>query len=317
MTQAKNQHYVPQLLLKNFASEKGQLWVFDKKHRRSFKENKKNVASQNYFYNTAVNDGSFSMEEWLSQIETIAAPTINTIVSQRNLEAINSATKRDLAFFFAVQMVRTTMPQGKLKRLIKTLRETYISQGKSIEELDEHLKEFVTDPTEDDLKAHTARSILENAPIYAPYLENKVWALLACSTNEPYLIGDHPVTRKNEINKDSSDYPGITKLGIEIYIPLSTDLCLALWCPSVIHGMNTQFAPESNWTLDQTFKISDLLIGSKYASKLINILQIYWSERFLLSKSGDFGDLESQLEKLPFLRSGPRPGLGVQNEESL
>ncbi|WP_082485761.1 DUF4238 domain-containing protein [Acidovorax sp. Leaf84] len=311
MTHAKNHHYVPQLLLKNFSSNKGRLHVFDKLNTRPFPENQKNIASENYFYNFSEDGINHSMEEWLSQLETKAAPIIDEIVSSKNLNSINSATKSELSFFFAVQMARTKMPQEKIKRLVKRFRELLTENGQEISNLDEKLKDFVTEPTENDLKAGTAKAIRVDAPMYAPYLENKIWMLIERSQETPFIIGDHPVARKNEIDKDWSDFPGLMKIGVEFYIPLSPDLCLAMWCPSIVQGVINQFAPEKEWIVDRTFKVANILSGSKNSSKIVNALQVYWSERFLFSKNDDFGDLAEKINNLPYMRHGPRPKLNI------
>lgn len=315
MSQAKNHHYVPQLLLKNFSSNKGQLHVFDKLNTRTFKENQKNIASENYFYNFTEDGLTYSMEEWLSKLETKASPIIDEIILSKNLECINSATKCDLSFFFAVQMARTKMPQEKIKRLVKRMRELLTESDQEISNLDEQIKEFLKDPTENELKAGTAKAIRVNAPMYAPYFENKIWMLIERSQEEAFIIGDHPVVRKNEINKDWSDFPGIMKIGVEFYIPLSPEICLAMWCPSIAQGVKNQFLPTNEWTIDRTFKITKILSGSQHSSKIVNNLQVYWSERFLFSKNDDFGDLAERINRMPHMKYGPRPRLNVEREE--
>jgi len=49
---AKNEHYVPQFILKNFTVGNGkQIYVFDKHDEKSFKTNIRNIAAETGFYN--------------------------------------------------------------------------------------------------------------------------------------------------------------------------------------------------------------------------------------------------------------------------
>lgn len=54
MSKVKNQHYVPQSYLKNFAVYRkrgaSHIWVFDKFNQNTFSTPVRNVASQGYFY---------------------------------------------------------------------------------------------------------------------------------------------------------------------------------------------------------------------------------------------------------------------------
>ena len=50
MNKVKNQHYVPQFYLKQWANNKEQLFVYDKKQKKSFTSNVKNVVSSKFFY---------------------------------------------------------------------------------------------------------------------------------------------------------------------------------------------------------------------------------------------------------------------------
>jgi hypothetical protein len=46
----KRGHYVPQAYLRNFVSEDGQLWVFDKPNQKSYPTNTRNAAVEARFY---------------------------------------------------------------------------------------------------------------------------------------------------------------------------------------------------------------------------------------------------------------------------
>lgn len=80
---AKNQHYVPQFILKNFSSgKKDQVFVFDKECSKKFRSNVRNIASENGFYNFEINGKEHSFEPLLCEIEAASALIINRIVEE-------------------------------------------------------------------------------------------------------------------------------------------------------------------------------------------------------------------------------------------
>lgn len=71
MAEKKNQHYVPQSYLARWTDESGLLHVFNKETGETFRANPRNVASQNYFYDSP---GSQSrVEHVLAKIEDESA----------------------------------------------------------------------------------------------------------------------------------------------------------------------------------------------------------------------------------------------------
>ena len=68
---AKNQHYVPQLVLRNFTVGDGkQIYVFDKQDEKSFITNIRNIAAETGFYNFDVKEFKFTIEPALSDLES-------------------------------------------------------------------------------------------------------------------------------------------------------------------------------------------------------------------------------------------------------
>ena len=82
----KNQHLVPQFLLKNFASrDEAFIWAYDKNEKYNeqnrIKERAiKKVASEKYFYDKNKKDPESSYEYVLQEIENNSAPIIAEII---------------------------------------------------------------------------------------------------------------------------------------------------------------------------------------------------------------------------------------------
>ena len=60
---AKNQHYVPQFILRNFTVGDGkQIHVFDKQDEKSFRTNIRNIAAETGFYNFDIKEYKFTTD---------------------------------------------------------------------------------------------------------------------------------------------------------------------------------------------------------------------------------------------------------------
>jgi len=68
----KNQHYVPQFVLRRFSNADGKLWVYDKWTRKRFLSSPRNVAAENAFYDCEFNGELISLESAMCDIEASA-----------------------------------------------------------------------------------------------------------------------------------------------------------------------------------------------------------------------------------------------------
>src|SRR5580698_8543943 len=101
-----HQHYVPQLLLRNFAvgsKRNRQVWVFDKQSEKSFRTSIRNVANEGHFYDFSVDGKGHSLDPGLQKLESLVAEDFRWILQQRSLPRSPEARDR-IAFFVAVQM---------------------------------------------------------------------------------------------------------------------------------------------------------------------------------------------------------------------
>jgi hypothetical protein len=107
MNKVKNQHYVSQFYLKQWTNNKKQLFVYDKKQKKSFTSNVNVVASSRFFYDLPEIDDNKKveiieklkkdgfedayindlfqeqvLENSFSQLEAIVAPLLNQIIKK-------------------------------------------------------------------------------------------------------------------------------------------------------------------------------------------------------------------------------------------
>ncbi len=220
----KNQHFVPRLLLRNFAGgEDGVVQVFDSQrgvHRPQ--TSVRRVFSQNYFY-----DDDNVVESFLAKhVERPAAPIIEAIVRNPGIAIPNESI--ELFRFICVQMNRTP---GALDTVIELI-------DKSAETVFQRLGELNDFPAEDmaklKLRLQDERALLGSQTVEGalnwPLVRDLSWHVLSNGTSLPFVISDNPVVRYNWYLRDSTDpsYTSLTKHGVQVFMPLSPAVTLAL-----------------------------------------------------------------------------------------
>lgn len=105
-TGAKRQHYVPQMLLRPFATG-GRLRVSDLDDLREFWATPATAAVEQGFYNVARGDDVLSNELWLSELEGVAAPILREITADPDaLSTLSDEQDMALARFLTAQRLR-------------------------------------------------------------------------------------------------------------------------------------------------------------------------------------------------------------------
>ncbi|WP_298348201.1 DUF4238 domain-containing protein [uncultured Dokdonia sp.] len=272
----KNQHYVPQFLLRNFSSS-GQkfIWAFDKNEkynvRNQIKERAiKKVASEEYFYDQFKNSRVGSYEYALQNAEDISAPIIKEIIKNRSIEDLTEDQRRTLSFFITLQNLRT---KGHL------FQTEILMDNMSVQLKD---KANISIPKIDHKKIWF--SMLEQSTNFYEVLMNKVWML--SESDDEFIISDNPVTLQNTTDRSKiRGTLGLDSYGIEIYLPISPSLTINLFCEKFL----SQNGYQKNTMPNLKCKPENI--------ENLNWLQIAYSERFIFSHKNDFGLVKRILNK--------------------
>ncbi|MDO9483897.1 MAG: DUF4238 domain-containing protein [Hydrogenophaga sp.] len=224
----KNQHYVPRLLLRHFATGvEEEVQVFDSTRTLSRSSIVRRVFSQNFFY-----DDDNSMEAFLAkEIESPANGPIKAIVADPAQLIVPGHPA--LLLFIAVQMTRTPGARHELMNFVDAFSGSLFEQLAELNDLSiEAVKNLRLRPK--DPRA-VGNELLLRSTLSCGLMEDLSWHVLTNSTDLPFVISDHPVVHYNWYLKDSNDpgYTGITKRGVQIFLPLSPSVTLALIDKSV------------------------------------------------------------------------------------
>ena len=271
----KNQHLVPQFLLKNFASrDEAFIWAYDKNEKYNeqnrIKERAiKKVASEKYFYDKNIKDPKGSYEYMLQEVENNSAPIIAEIITAKCIKGLSKEERMTLSLFIVTQILRT---KGNL-----------LQCESRTESISKHLEEKwnIKRPDIDSRKVWF--STLHKHEIFNEIIMNKIWVLY--KSNNSFLISDNPVTLQNVINTNKHRGTlGIDSPGIEIYLPLSPSLTICMFCE--------KFFEQSGYYIEQ---IPNEISKPEKVENL-NFLQIASSDRFIFSHKNDFEFVEKTIK---------------------
>jgi hypothetical protein len=126
-SEAKRQHFVPQLLLRGFARPKGrihELFQLDVKSGKPIRTDTRAAASRRMLYLVEERDGTRHnrLEGFLARVESHAAPALVRLLEDPS--ALSDADRATLAYFFAIQTQRTPSAAARMGRMANIIFQT-------------------------------------------------------------------------------------------------------------------------------------------------------------------------------------------------
>lgn len=322
MSASELQHYVPRFLLRKFGlGKKDRVYVFDKQKDCTFVSNAKAVAAENGFYDFEFMGTPMTLEPSLSKLESNAAQHLAQIEESHRLPEPLSEARVQLAWFLAVQMVRTRARLNTFNDISQRMETWLRAQGMNEDY-------FAPDPKigggENARKALLARQITNAPKDFAPALLEKDWLLLQTTRQHPFIIGDSPLAMFNSVDRGPRGNLGLDVDGIELYLPINPQLTLGLVCPTLTEALSDgaeryarlSHLPDAHARFGSAASgasnILDAIAGGIPFScapenvEFYNSLQVIEAERFVFSMSDDFRLVREMITSDPTLRLGPR-----------
>jgi hypothetical protein len=254
----KNQHYVPQFLLRNFATERKRVHrtnVLDLV-RNSFRKNQSvaDICSQNYFY-----DKNNAIEEFLNRnVETPAANEIQSLCSEDAV--VKALPSRELARFISVQITRTAEASNQMQVFVNGMFKTIFRESSRLNSFDEDAAEHVR------LVPKEPRSVSSHLALngYIAWLliHDLEQHLVINRTSHEFVISDHPVVHSNLYlyGLNVLNTGSLSVAGAQLFLPISPNKLLCLYDPRIY-----KYGQKAS-------RISQL--DSVETAKAINILQL-------------------------------------------
>ncbi|WP_162268306.1 DUF4238 domain-containing protein [Bradyrhizobium manausense] len=247
-------HYIPQCYLRQFAAKKGkafQISVFDREEERSFKNNVKDVACQNYF-NRIHLDGMDpnALESAMSEFETGLAEALVRINEARTLESDDD--KSYLLTLIGLTALRNPDMRKNIRGIADGLGRMHIAarlqspatydagiaeakaEGALPEDYDVTFEEMKAAFEDGDFKIELDNNALISLEFQLldhtiPLLHKRGWHLLRApegsggfiTSDRPfYLMWEEPAMREGPLA------PGLAMMGTDIYFPISPTLAV-------------------------------------------------------------------------------------------
>lgn len=198
------------------------------------------------------------------------------------------------------------------------------------------------EPLTDDIrKREHFVSIINCIDDFTKIIAGKNFLLAEAAPGQNFYIGDCPVTLHNNVDHGPYGNLGLAVLGIEIYMPLSADLLLCAWCPSLLAKLTEDH--DAAKRRQEGMALSELMAGRITASQMkaalesirprlenasalmasfkggrpilfsaenmahINSLQAMNAKRYVISKGGDFDIATRHNKEFPKFRNGHGP----------
>lgn len=339
-TRARGQHYVPCMLQSAFATKgKGkyaQVYVYDKHEDRAFRTAPENVLHERDF--NTYDDGKYvvCLETGLGKIEDQTAPVLKKIVASRSLAELTLEERVKVMAFTALQQIRGVNTRANMIDVAEQMRERIRSEGHD-PDLVPQLKGSV-DPDQAKLSAMMLAS--KNLPELTESFADKSMILVEAAPGTTFLLGDAPTVMANQNDMGLRGNLGLKVQGIQIYLPVAPDLAIGFWCPSLLAELEVALK-QSEESLRTTAAAALLGYGPE-ADRLrmmraaleerrarlrsdveaiqsqrplkssvenmdyYNSLQVIYSERYVVSATGDFSFVRGMIASDSNSRRGAR-----------
>ena len=309
---ATDHHYVPQFLLRGFATHKRkQVYVFDKSSDNEFRSSVRNLACERDFYDSET-------DQWLGKVEEMSAPIIQSVRTRKTLSHMQEFEIQWLAGFIAVQQVRTAQHRAVSADIIKKLSDAIRETGAEPNSL-QNFREL----TDSEIRDETNAGIRSSSFALLPHILSKDWVLFSAPPGSAFWIGDHPVVLANNMNPGDGmrGTLGFGVPGIEIYLPLSSELMLGCLC----HSIRAMFVASQAGRLPAAPRAEEFLRAFDGSTTLQldfenmtyhNSLQVASAERFVYSEHPAFDLAREMVAGDESLRVGRRIELMGRSKRS-
>lgn len=217
----KNQHTVPQFLLRNFtAARSDRLFAFDKQSQRTFATTTRNVAAEARFYDFEYVEDA-SLEPLMTRMESDVSPIIDAILRNDSICGLTNEERVKISLFSAVQQLRVKRARELVESLIAGVRNVLDARGIDPGDVVPALNSADA--------RHCSLLQIELAKELSEYFFNKAWILQLAPEGTTFYTSDNPVVQHSLIRRQGRGV-GITTPGVEIYFPISNQFSICFLC---------------------------------------------------------------------------------------
>lgn len=236
-TQAKRQHFVPQMYLQSFARADGKIRVIDLQEGRMYATSLKNVAVETGFYNLDLKSRIHSAEDWLARLEGEASIILSLL--KHDPSAITSLCEEQedtLAKYIAAQFFRTQVRRQDVRSIVarvsddlnqkaETIMRNLLGKDVDSDALAKWLASRIHGPPNEEVEADTVSTSIEllgETQGFGNLLRASPWRIGNVSGPHFLYSSDNPVVRYLAPIRSMYDFDGFW--AYDYYFPLSQDI---------------------------------------------------------------------------------------------
>ena len=226
-----NAHYVPQFYLKNFGDK---LFYYDKKSKSVRKTIPKKLACDKNLYGNLDKYTVNNIEQILSKLESNYSIVLSQIIKDDKYFELSLKNRKTLCSFVALQNARTPINhENKMYRLQRIFNKVIEKK-----DIDDYKIQF------DDKKKCILylQSLDDSIQMITELMTNMKIIILKNDTKNPLWTSDNPVIIYNDMWLSK----GIANMGIQIYVPLSSNIAVLICDPRIYQNVNKVIIMKDN-----------------------------------------------------------------------
>lgn len=302
---SQNQHYVPKFILRQFLADTDgeRVAVYDKQTDKTFVTSIRNVMAENRF-----NDFLFD-DDWIVSFEPFACaaedqvlPTYRRVLETRRL-GNSPQEKAALALLIAFQLLRTKANRNSWQQVEELIVAKVEEGGGKMQDVQGW--EDWQPATENSLKRDHLLSIRKSIGDFAQIIATKDFLLAAPAEGRSFYLGDNPVCLNNMQTFGPHGNLGLAVTGIEIYMPLASDLLLCAWCPSILSTLRSDY--EKVVRQRRCDAVGQVMAGKMTAQEMKELMEQFGAAdepaASLLSAAAESRPVSSTGENMDYLNS--------------
>ena len=231
------QHYIPKFYLKNFSFLKNGnnfVHVYDLNEKKQYISSVDNIALEKKYYDIQNSNSNkeISIEKILQVFESSAAKSINKIIKYKSLKTLSEEDRLNIAFFSSLLMTRIPRKRKMMEEVVEKMKSlAYGENNEKKERASQKLRDQIDNLDNEKLKEISIKTTLNSVIKLSPYFLNIHWTLSIAGNNDFFHTSDNPITLYNLINHSPYGSLGLAKLGINIYLPISSKITLWMYRP--------------------------------------------------------------------------------------
>lgn len=291
----RRQHCVPKFLLKNFADERENIFVFDKSKEASFPSKPATMIAETYFYDFVDDVGEQQTFEYvLAEHEGLIAELFRTIIERESVVHLTSMDRLNIAQFIAVLQYRTQAVRHRLKSIHDGIQRTLEERG--FDGGDVAPKLSAADLQKASL--HYMHQSIKNGRTFA----RRLLTLQRAPNSTPFYISDNPVAMVNSLEPHIRRMP--EHRGTEVYLPISRQFSLHIasdFAATVLFG---GMAREERLRAVSTISSKAHPLAPEDVEHQ-NMFQVEHASRFVISAVDNFTVAREMIKRNPKLKDPP------------